>query len=136
MKEIIPGINIQWPWSDLLLSGKKSVETRTYKMPDKYIGKDLALIETPGPNGLEKAGIEKARIVGVIRFSNSFKYKSKAEWMRDKDRHLVGPNDPLFGWNSDKEKWGWVVESVRRIHQAPAPKKRGIIFASKCELSL
>ena len=62
------GINIQTPWSELLINGDKSVETRSYPLPEKYMGEELALIETPG-----RYGRFKARIIGTITFSHSFK---------------------------------------------------------------
>ena len=54
------GINIQSPWSRLLIEGDKCVETRSYPIPEKYVGEDLGLIETPG-----KDGDFKARIIGI-----------------------------------------------------------------------
>ena len=41
------GINIQAPFADQLLYGDKFVETRTYSIPQKYIGEELAFIDTP-----------------------------------------------------------------------------------------
>ena len=55
------GINIQAPWSQLLINSDKCVETRSYALPDKYIGEELLLIETPGKNGKFKA-----RIIGIL----------------------------------------------------------------------
>lgn len=135
MTQILPGINIQWPWSSLLVSGEKTVETRSYPLPTKYIGKQLAIIETPGPHGKRDAGIDSARIIGVIVFSGSKKYSSKATWKKDHSKHLVAEDDPLFAFDSKKEKWGWVVESVRKLdHPLPAPEKRGIVFATCCHI--
>ena len=44
------GINIQYPFSRLILSGVKTVEVRTYRLGDRNLGgvnEDLFLIETP-----------------------------------------------------------------------------------------
>ena len=65
------GINIQAPFAELLINLEKCVETRTYPLPLKYEGEELALIETPG-----KTGKFKARIIGTITFSHSFKYEN------------------------------------------------------------
>lgn len=133
--EELPGVNIQWPWSQLLLSGQKSVETRTYPLPVDKTNVRLAVIETPGPRGRKEAGIDKARIIGTIIFRRSFKYKSKSEWLQDKNRHQVSENDPLYGFDSKKEKWGWeVAEYVLFKKPIPAPKKKGIVFAKSCEI--
>jgi len=124
------GINIQSPWSHLLINGEKCVETRTYPLPEKYEGEELALIETPG-----LFGDFKARIIGTITFSHSFKYPDKKAWEDDQNRHLISPNNNIFGWNKCKDKYGWVVSNVTKLdeHQ-PAPKNKGIIFTLNCNI--
>jgi len=131
----VPGIHIQWPWSQLILSGEKKVETRSYPLPKKYIGKTLAIIETPGPRGKSAAGIVKSRIIGVVEFSEAFRYQTKAQWQKDRERHLVDHSDPQFAFSTTKPKWGWVVSKVRPLAKPmPPPKKRGIVFASACQI--
>lgn len=133
--KVIPGINMQWPWSVFLLDGEKTVETRSYPLPEKYRNQPLAMIETPGPRGKKEAGITEARITGIITFSDSFQYKTRKQWLADRNRHCVAPDDPHFGFKLDKEKWGWVVASVEKFERPLlAPKKRGIVFATACEI--
>jgi hypothetical protein len=123
------GINIQYPWSEMLINEEKCVETRSYPLPQKYEGEELALIETPGRNGNFKS-----RIIGIITFSHSFKYPNKTTWLDDYNRHLV-PEDSIFGWDDKKDKYGWVVSKVVKFNDyRVAPKNRGIIFSSNCEL--
>lgn len=123
------GINIQTPWSQLLIDSDKCVETRSYPLPDKYIGEELVLIETPGKNGKFKA-----RIIGTITFSHSFKYNSIQEWKNDYNRHRVS-EDSEFGWNEKKNKYGWVVSEIFKLEQHyPAPTNKGIIFTHNCEM--
>ncbi len=125
------GINIQYPWSDMLINGDKCVETRTYPLPEKYVGEELALIETPG-----KKGKFKARIIGTITFSHSFQYKNKEEWMEDHLRHLVNLQDNSYGWNENKNKYGWVVCDINKFNETQsAPKNKGIIFTHSCEVA-
>lgn len=121
MKETLPGLNIQFPISREILSGKKSIETRTYPIPKAYLGKTLFLVETPGRNGQFKA-----RVVAKIRFSDCFKYPSKAAFYRDSSRHLVTPDSP-WAWQ-DKAKWGWVIESVEALETAFPAGKIGIKY--------
>ena len=127
---------MQWPWSELLLSGKKTIETRTYPLPEKYKGIELALIETPGPRGKKEAGIEKARIVGTIVFGDSVEYTSEKQWRKDSKRHLVDIKDSQFSWEKrDRHVWGWTVLKVTSLtNPAEVPKIRGIIFAKACEI--
>jgi len=109
------GINIQFPISQEILSGKKTVETRTYPIPNSYLGKTLLLVETPG-----KSGKFKARIAAKIRFKECFLYPSKAAFYRDQKRHLVEAGS-AWAWK-DKAKWGWVIESVVPVVPRPAGK--------------
>lgn len=124
------GLNIQYPWSHLLINGLKTVETRSYPLPDKYIGEPLALIETPGKNKKFKS-----RIIGIIVFSHSFKYQDKDFWLGDFNRHKVSDIDKQFAWNN-KAKYGWVVSNVIRFNQPiDAPLKKGIVFTTNCHIS-
>jgi hypothetical protein len=124
------GLNIQAPWSNLLINGTKSVETRSYPLPQKYEGVELALIETPG-----RSGKFKARIIGTITFSHSFQYETKADWLNDHNRHLVDDNDKLYGWDNNKPKYGWVVCDIHKFDSPlPAPNKRGIVFSTNCQV--
>jgi hypothetical protein len=131
----LDGINIQWPWSELLVNGKKSIETRSYALPERLVGVELAIIETAGPMGLKEAGIVKARIIGTIVFDSSYKYSNVSHWNKDREKHLVEPDDSLFKFDKNKEKWAWVVGRVVKLAQsAPPPSKRGIIFAKNCKV--
>ena len=122
------GINIQCPWSQLLIDGDKCVETRSYPLPEKYEGEELALIETPG-----KHGEFKARIIGTITFSHSFRYPDKNAWTEDYARHLVAQDSIDFGWSNEKAKYGWVVSNITKFEQyQPAPERKGIIFTNNC----
>jgi hypothetical protein len=91
----LPGINIQAPWAQALISGRKVIETRFYPMPSKWIDQPLAIIETPG-----KTGRFKRRIAGLIAFASSWCYADRDAFARDHRKHLVDPDDPLFGWMS------------------------------------
>jgi hypothetical protein len=126
----LTGLNVQAPWSNLLINGLKTVETRTYQLPDKYHGEPLALIETPG-----KKGKFKSRIIGIITFSHSFVYQDKQSWINDYQRHKVEEDDKNYGWNDNKVKYGWVISDVIKFDKPiDPPQKRGIIFTSNCHI--
>ncbi len=131
----IPGINIQWPWSEHLVNRKKTIETRSYALPERFRGVELAIIETPGPKGKQSAGITKARIIGTIVFGDSHEYLTLADWMSEQDKHLVDPSDSQYAFTGQKPKWGWQVSRVRKFSKPiSAPAKRGIIFAKRCKV--
>jgi hypothetical protein len=122
------GINIQWPISTLILDGNKTIETRTYPIPSKYVGKTLFFIETPGPSKEFKA-----RIVGTITFKECFKYKNENHFYKDISKHKVTKNSK-WAWKSSKPKWGWIIESVTKFENyKSAPLNKGIIFTSRCD---
>lgn len=126
------GLNVQTPWSFLLINGYKSVETRSYPLPEKYEGVELVLIETPG-----KYGRFKSRIIGTITFSHCFKYPDKQSWIDDYNRHKVEEFDEFYSWNPDKPKYGWVVSNITKFdNHIAAPKKKGIIFTKNCKVPL
>jgi len=126
------GLNVQAPWSFLLINGLKTVETRTYKLPDKYKNKPLALIETPG-----KKGKFKSRIIGVITFSHSFTYQDKQSWIDDYKRHKVEENNKDYKWNDSKSKYGWVVTKVVKFDSpVDPPIKKGIVFTKNCLIKI
>ena len=137
MKKLMPGINIQWPWSELLLEGKKTIETRSYPLPKRLENVEMAIIETPGPKGKSKAGIKSARVIGTITFRTSKQYTSQKAWLADQKKHLVNPNDPQFKYTANKEKWAWYVNKITILPKPIAPpKKRGIIYARPFSLDL
>ncbi len=132
---LIDGINIQWPWSELLLSGKKTVETRSYPLPERLKNIELAIIETPGPKGKKNAGLNKARIIGTIIFTDSYQYKSRAHWIKEYALHRVEHDDRQFAFVSNKKKFAWTVGVVKRlISPVPPPAKRGIVLAKNCKI--
>lgn len=114
------------------MTGEKTVETRGYPLPERYLNKNLALIETQG--GRPKGSSEtQARITGVVRFSSCFRYESVAEWAKDSKRHKVKPADPNFRFDATDEKWGWKIDMIVQVDPPVAPpKRRGIKYAKKC----
>jgi len=127
-EQIMTGINIQAPWSTLLINGDKSVETRSYALPKKYEGIELALIETPG-----KYNRFKSRIIGTITFSHCFKYPDKQSWKDNYNRHKVEEQDEFYSWNPNKSKYGWIVSDINKFDEPKIPpSKKGIVFTNNC----
>ena len=128
MKKPFQGINIQWPISELILKGDKTIETRTYPIPSKLLNQDLVMVETPG-----KLGKFKARNVAIIRFTECFPYTSKEEFYMDYDRHKVLP-ESIWAWREEAPKWGWKVEVLKLISPPQECQSRGIVYRSNIRL--
>jgi hypothetical protein len=127
----LPGINIQAPWAQAIVSGQKVIETRFYPMPKRWVGQPLVIIETPG-----KARNFKSRIAGFVIFARSWCYADKAAFTRDRVKHLVDPDDPLFGWQQDERpKWAWPIQWVEAYRQSLPPGLRiGIRYTRIVEI--
>ena len=129
MKKQYTGINIQWPISELIINGQKTIETRTYDLPSQYLNTEMAVIETPGKNGKFKA-----RIIGIVIFTECIKYKNKKDFYKDIDKHFV-TKDSEWAWK-DKAKYGWKVSIVKKLTKPiPAPLKKGIVFTKNINLN-
>ena len=85
--------NIPWPFSQLILAGVKTIETRTYALGHRNIAQpdvEMWLVETRAQeDALAKGWVlaggaavaprpEEAQIVGTVTFSRSDKYESPA----------------------------------------------------------
>jgi hypothetical protein len=127
----IPGITVQFPWADLILSGQKVIETRFYPLPPKWIGKPLAIIETPGLRGSFKR-----RVAGIAVLGESFPYANRMAFDLDHKKHLVDSFDPIFGWKSNLgPKWGWpILWVVRHQEQLPGAFRTGMRYSSAVPL--
>lgn len=128
-KRKVTGINIQFPISQLILKGKKTIETRTYPIPEQYVGQEMAIIETPGP-----AGDFPARVVGLVTFERCFQYKNAQLFYADESKHQVSKNSP-WKWNPEKPKWGWVIKIVIEFQKPKIPpRKKGIVYTKNVEV--
>lgn len=129
IKKKITGINIQFPISQLIISGQKTIETRTYPIPSSYVNQEMALIETPG-----KQGKFKSRVIAIIKFNDSFKYSSKQRFYSDSSKHQV-TKDSKWAWVDGIEKWGWPVEVITVLKKPiPISKKIGIKYTKNIEV--
>ncbi|GMH38523.1 hypothetical protein BSKO_06407 [Bryopsis sp. KO-2023] len=113
-------LEVQGKWSRLLVTGKKTVETRRYPLPDDYIGKPIALIETltgvTGRSGLPDRvprDFDGAQLVAFVTFSSVVEYHSCDEFQSDFSRHLVS-KDSGYGWEPGVTEvlYGWTVSSL------------------------
>lgn len=124
----IPGLNIQDPWSEMILSGSKTIETRSYPIPKHFLNTQIAVIETHKDNS------KKATIKGVVIFSNCYKYNNFDHWLQESHLHKVSVNDPNYKYNENKAKWAWVISNHFRVPSQPPPIVRGIKYAKECEI--
>ena len=148
------GLNIQWPFSQLLLNGTKLEEVREYPLNYRGIAKtqeEVFIVETKGPSVCKERnaishGIQiaarpsTAQIVGTIRFACSQPYYDKQTFHEARCRHRIKAGSQ-FDWDDHHPIYGWRVDSVRAL-TVPIPVGRtgqtgfgargfSVVFANK-----
>lgn len=117
------GLNIQWPFSQLILAGAKTVEVRKYALG--YIARaneEMWLVETTNAK-LEDAVVEGvllpakppcAQIVGTITFARSTPYHDRGTFRADASRHRIAEGSS-HDWVEGTPKHAWHISSYRRL---------------------
>ena len=101
------GININdkhYPFTELILDGIKTIETRKTPSLNPYIGKRVGIIRT---------GKGKAMLVGVMTIGEPIRYESEEQFRGDEDKHCV-----VKGSKYDIDiqgKWGYPISNPVRV---------------------
>jgi hypothetical protein len=117
-EEKMMGININddsAPWTDWILSGKKTIETRTKPTLNAYIGKRVGIVRT----GRRK----KATLVGYATIGEPIKYNTPEEFDKDKLKHRVAADSTLYNGGI---KYGYPLINVESCEPRPI-HTRGIV---------
>ena len=124
------GLEMQSPWAQALIEGRKTIETRAYDLPDALLGKWIAIIQSPqGKPGISAMGNQldfdssDAIIVGWCKFSAVVQYTNRVDFESDEEAHLVA-SDSGFGWKEGRTKviYGWVVIERKAAEKQAAEK--------------
>jgi len=109
-----PGININdstQPFTEEILDGLKTIETRLSNSLDPYIGKRVGIVRT---------GKGKAMVVGYVDIVGVKEYNSREEFEADFEQHLVDSDDDEWGFKG--KKYGYILANPERITPYEAPK--------------
>jgi hypothetical protein len=109
------GININDKhqlFTEQILNGSKTIETRSSKSLHPYIGKMVGIIRT---------GKGKATLVGYITIKAVKKYCNNFD--DDYGKHLVAPTSLYHG----QDKWGYILCNPVRCSKERLITSRGII---------
>ena len=125
------GLNIQYPFSRLILLGAKSIEARTFPLGHLNIAnadEELFLIETPGAKNARGAVVDdipigpppqRAQVIGTVSFSASQAYASESAWKRDRPKHCIREGG-RYDWGGTGEMHAWYVDKVQRFSEPVA----------------
>lgn len=124
------GLEVQPPWAEMLLDGRKAVETRAYPLPAQLLPPatdsagaatplvPVALIRSP-PGGLAAHGLAAGEVIGIVAFVGCKRYATQQQWDADAGGHCVPDGHPDFGWrDGGGDRYGWLVAPPPG---APAP---------------
>jgi len=95
-------VYVRTPDEMLLLSGKKTIETATFSLPERFTNIPLYIQN------------EKRQIGGTITFSGSKRYQTLEEFEEDNNKHLVPPSSK-FHFNNRIRTYGWIVSRVEKF---------------------
>lgn len=117
--EVVKGFNIndkEQAFTEQILTGVKTEETRKSHSLDSLIGKRVAIIRT---------GRGKAVIVGTCTIEGYIEYRNEEEWSAAYNRHRVerGSKYDFTGF-----KVGYVLRNVQRLSDPVPCKSRGIVI--------
>ena len=101
------GVNINdkdYPFTEWILSGRKTIETRRTNSLKPYVGKRVGIVKT---------GKGKATLVGFITIGEPIFYHTEEEFRRDEDKHHVCAGSKYdFG---DSGKYGYLLINPVRV---------------------
>ena len=127
------GLNIQWPFSQLILQGLKTIEARGYPLGHRNIASadaEVWIVETPGPaSRAEKNALvdgiaiaprpTAAQIVGTVKFDDDKRFADRAAFRADAANHRIR-SDGRHDWHGVGDMYGWHITGVRTLTQ-PQP---------------
>lgn len=128
------GLEMQCPYAEHLLSGRKTIETRAYALPAHLLTQSsdasepvrIEILESEaGTDGISSIPDQvpvltvnqskddrssRAYLVrkGWCTFIESFRYTSQEQFEADEHKHLVQPTSG-YGWDGRRPIYGWVV---------------------------
>ena len=112
------GININDSTQDFtgqILRGEKTIETRSTRSLDPYIGKRVGIVRT---------GVGKATLVGYATVGEPVVYDSVAKFRRDQSKHRVAPGSTFD--IKDRLRYGYPLMQVEAVEPRQVESK-GIV---------
>jgi uncharacterized protein YjbI with pentapeptide repeats len=105
-------LSLKQPYKDLLVSGKKTIETRTWNT--KFRGQFLVhASKTINEEACKRLKMDRTKLVtgAIIGKANLYGakfYKSKSSFVKDKNKHFAGTN-------YSKPKNGFLVNQAKNL---------------------
>lgn len=97
-------ICVHYPFSQLLISGKKKLEIRTWPFPKKFINEQIGIIEVfPG---------KPSKLIGSVQFTKISLIQTEKDFLSLADQHKIldypekfkVKKFPVFAWHVEKKE--------------------------------
>lgn len=112
-------LSLKQPWAELILQGKKTIETRTWNT--SFRGRFLIHASlTPNAERMAEFGFTNlplGAIVGEAELVDVKEYADKQAWDADEDKHF----GRLAAWT--KKRYGYLLKNVKRVTPKPCKGK-------------
>lgn len=128
----MPCLSLWQPWASLIAVGVKTIETRSWKAPNKFIGKRIAIHAAKNTKGMTDARLNpKLHLachralmdyeVGRLPFGAVLCTAILTECRRTQ---YCEPD--IYG-DFTLDRWGWILEDIRKLDEPlPARGAQGI----------
>eukprot|EP00985_Skeletonema_marinoi_P004714 scaffold2046_cov97-Skeletonema_marinoi.AAC.3 len=111
------GLEMQQPYSEFVLNGQKSIESRAYPLPEALIDAKIEILQSE--KGLDGVSSVPDRVtlhwsrdnnssiqsplkrIGWVTFTKCILYTTREEFEADREKHLVDPNSG-YCWNDER----------------------------------
>jgi len=117
-------LSIRQPWAELILQGKKTIETRKWDTAFRgefYIHASKIIdMEACKEFGIDPKSLVTGAIVGKAIFEDTKEYHAEEQFFRDDEKHRSG----FYGFT--KPKFGFFLCNVEAI--TPIPAKGNLKF--------
>ncbi|MBR9679596.1 MAG: ASCH domain-containing protein [Candidatus Altiarchaeota archaeon] len=106
-------LSLKQPWAELIVSGKKTIETRTWNT--KFRGKFLVHASKTLDRlacqrfGFDTHELEQGAIIGQAELVDTKEYMTQQDYLDDSEKHLAAH------WEFKRPKFGFVLVDVTRL---------------------
>ena len=129
--DLVYALEVQQPFSQYLLDGRKTIETRSYPLPEELRSKQIYLLSSVQgeakksslPDIVIASKHDDLKLIGILQFSKSVQYTCLDLWNTERCKHMV-EECSAYDFKGDADVFGWAVESVSVIENLPLPNLR------------
>ena len=104
---------MQAPWGEAILTGKKTIESRSYPLPECLLNQVIWIIDSP-EGEVKKSALPDSvpaedfdlKMTGYVIFDKSWVYPSLSAFNKDFKKHLV-PCSSGYAWTKERPIYAW-----------------------------